>query len=100
MSINRINMNYKIKNISSEGRIGKINLEIEGKELLWEWEFGSGKCMIIVSVPNPKEWEDIFTGSYLNRENCLSEIAKKIIKLKCKKCSFKITNNEILFMDR
>jgi hypothetical protein len=61
-------MNYKIKNISSEGRIGTVNLEIEGKEFSWEWEFGVGKYTVIISVPNPKEWKNIFAENSLKRE--------------------------------
>ena len=94
----RQKMSFKIKNITEQGRIGEINLEIEGQNLSWEWEFGSGEYIAIISVPDLQKWNKIFKNVQIKRENYLSEIAREIISLKCKECTFKITDNEILLL--
>lgn len=96
----RQKMNFKIKNITEKGRIGEINLEVEGQNLLWDWEFGSGECIAIISVPDLKEWNKIFKDVQKNRKDYLSEIAKKIVNLKCPDCTFKITDNEIILLEK
>ena len=88
-------MNFKINNIIQNGRIGMVDLEIEGEKFSWEWEFGVGKYVAMISVPGKKEWDEIFVKSRIKRKECLSEIAKEIINLKCRGCYFKVTDTVI-----
>jgi hypothetical protein len=86
------NIKIKIEHIS---RGGIVHTEIDKKKLEWNWEFGTGKYVAFIKVPDPAEWETLFNSPKYERDKILSIVAEEVCHQKFNNCTFNIADDMI-----
>lgn len=83
--------------ISTSGRAGRINANVDGELLTFDWEFGGGDVVAFVFVATPQDWVRRDPWSRFERGAVLEALAKEICRLRCKGCTFRIGDRSVEF---
>jgi hypothetical protein len=84
----------------NESRGGYIIYKDDQGELKLYFEYGGGKCVVIINVPGEEEWKSKTNRSLTDRNSVLTYIAERSIKDKAPDCYFKLHADYIEIVEK
>jgi hypothetical protein len=86
--------------VDRRGRSGRVRVDLGGRELLFDWEFGGGDCIAFVVAPDPQEWQSLEPHRTLERESFRAWLAAELAARECPGARIEVGPSGIHFFER
>jgi hypothetical protein len=73
-----------------EGRGGSFRYIEPAGEHVFDWEFGTGRIVVIIYVPSPAQWDTEIPWAVGRRDETLTQMATELCGRRCLGCGIEI----------
>ncbi|MCE6989950.1 hypothetical protein [Dyadobacter sp. CY323] len=85
---------------TQDGRGGTITYREKEINIAFEWEFGGGKAVVVILIPEEKYWENHTKTPLSRRAEILNFVSKKVIEDRAPGCDYEVYSNTISILRR
>jgi len=86
--------------VERRGRSGRVRVDVSGRVLFLDWEFGGGDCIAFVAAPDPHAWQGLEPHRIFEREAFLTWLAAVLAVRECPGARIEVGPSGIHFFER